>query len=202
MNPISLIKSGFSFVKENVIKVLFVALIAAIAFGFLMYKTTVYQKLENSRLSENFVQANKINQVLNLKVGEYADLHTKDSKKLDSLLTVTKTKPKQLQSATIVNTEYKDTAVFLLSNAKPEKQPDSSYIIQVSTDNGCWGLKGQILTKDPDSKFRVTDRTANNSAQLIVKKPRRFLFWTIRKAEFKGYSDCGVMTFTQINFIK
>jgi len=194
--------SIFSFAKGNFIKILIVALVVAVSFGYLMYKTNIKLKIDNTRQSENYVQLNQANQVLSLKIDEYSDLHTKDSEKLDSLLQVIKLKPKQIKSATVINTIYKDTTIEKIVYLPVQKQTDSSYIIPITTDNGCWGLKGQILTKDPDSKFKVTERTANNSAQLVVTPQKRFLFWTIRKEKYQAFSDCGEVTFTQINFVK
>lgn len=167
-----------------------------------MHKSNVKLKTNNARQSENFVQLNQQNQVLTLKIDEYSDLHTKDSQKLDSLIKVIKLKPKQIKSATVINTIYKDTTIERIIYLPVQKQPDLSYIIPITTDNGCWGLKGQILSKDPDSKFKVTERTSNNSAQLIVTPRKKFLFWTIRKEKYQAYSDCGEVTFTQINFVK
>jgi len=165
-------------------------------------KMHISQKKTIDRIQDNFEQANQLNSVLNLKAKEYSQLHTKDSRKLDSLLAVIKLKPKQVKSATIINTVYKDTTIDKIVYLPAEKQPDSSYIIPITTDNGCWGMEGEILTMDKDSKFKVTERTANNSAQLVVTPRKKFLFWTIQKEKYQAFSDCGEVTFTQINIVK
>ena len=80
--------SAFSFLKANFIKILIFALIASATFGYFMLKSNIRLKQDNARQSENFVQVNKENQVLNLKIDEFKNLNTKDSKKIDSLLIV------------------------------------------------------------------------------------------------------------------
>jgi hypothetical protein len=142
--------------------------------------------------------------VLNLERKDFERMNTKWSNKIDSVIDANKIALKSVKSATIIQTQYKDTGSFKIVYREQEKQPDLSYIIPISTDNGCWGLKGNILTTDKDAKFKVTEGTANNSAQLIVLRKRflGFLWYKNKTSEYRAFSDCGEVEFNQVNFVK
>lgn len=169
-----------------------------------LYNSNVSLKQDNKRQSENFEQLNNENKVLNLTLGEYKVLSSKDKRKLDSLLKIIDEKQKHLKSATIFNTEYKDTTIIEPIYLTAEKQSNSaSFIIPIEVNESCWGMKGNIISKDPKSKLQITERTASNSNQLLVFKAKRFLFIRLRKERYEAYSDCGdTIKFTQINIVK
>lgn len=181
---------------------------------FWLFKAKNRLKQDRNRLSDNFEQVTQSNSVLNTSIDELKYINTKMVAKYDSVIKANKIKPKAVKSATIIETSYKDTTEQEIAtwpykkNIEPnkkqpdEKQPDESFIIPIETDNGCWGLKGEILTTDGNSKFKVTERTANNSAQLVVTKRKKFLFWTVKPEKYQAFSDCGEVNFTQINIVK
>jgi len=165
-------------------------------------KSNIKKNKTIDRIESNFEQVTQSNSVLNTTISELSTVNTKMVAKYDSVIRVNKIKPKQVKSATIIQTVYKDTVIEKIVYLPAKKQKDESFIIPISTDNGCWGMKGEILSKDGDSKFKVTERTANNSAQLVVTKRKKFLFWTIKPEKYQAFSDCGEVNFTQINIVK
>lgn len=193
-----------SVVKSKLVLWLIIACLALASTVAYFYKSNQSLKQDNKRQSENFEQLNSENKVLNLTIGEYKVLVSKDKYKLDSLLKVIDESPKHLKSATIFNTEYRDTTIIEPIYLSPEKQPNSSsFIIPIEVNESCWGIKGKIISSDPNSRLKITERTASNSNQLLVFKAKRFLFIKIRKERYEAYSDCGdTIRFSQINFVK
>jgi hypothetical protein len=183
-------------------RVLFFAVLILIAALLWSFDARIKLKKDNDRVSENFAQVTKENQVLNLSVEEYKQLDTENRYKLDSLLKVIKLKPKYIKGATIINTEYKDTGTTKIVYKTIEKLPSGRFSIPFESSTDCWGVKAAIISADPTSTVNIKERTTNNSIQLLVIKRKKFLFWTVRKEEFKAFSDCGEVTFTQINFVK
>lgn len=164
-----------------------------------------YLKLraDRNRLYENFAQTENENQVLKLTQKELENSNASYAIKLDSVLKANKIKPKQVKSATIINTVYKDTTITEIVYLPPRIEPKKGFLIPVQVNGFCWGMKGEILTADSTSELRITERSSNNSAQLIVKK-KLFLgfLWATKKTEYKAYSDCGEVNFTQIDIVK
>lgn len=184
-------------------RVLFFAILILISALLWSYDARIKLNKENDRISENFDQVQKTNQVLNVTLDEYKNLNLKTKIKLDSVLAINKIKPRTIKSATIINLEYKDTTPAEILYLKPEIEPASKiYSIPFTSANECWGIEGLINSLDPKSSITITKRTASNSAQLIVVKKKKFLFWTIRPEQYKGFNDCGEMNFTQINIVK
>jgi len=188
---------------------IFIGLILILASGLaIFYFSWKQERHERIRHEANEAELTKnidqVNMVLNLERNDFEKMNTKWSNKIDSVTNAHKIALKSVKSATIINTVYKDTGSFKIVYREPEKQPDLSYIIPISTNNGCWGLKGQILTTDKDAKFKVTERTANNSAQLIVLRKRflGFLWYKNKTSEYRAFSDCGEVEFNQVNFVK
>jgi len=176
---------------------------------FWLYKAKNSIKQDRNRLSDNLEQVTQSNSVLNISLDELKDVNTKMVAKYDSVIKANKIKPKTVKSATIIETDYKDTTEEEIAPLPPQKNTEptpkykeETFIIPIETDNGCWGMKGVILSKDGESRFKVTERTANNSAQLVVTKRKKFLFWTIKKEKYQAFSDCGEVNFTQINIVK
>ena len=186
--------------NKLITKIVFIiALLIALTFSV---KTCSIKTKENKRLNENFEQLQKNNHVLNLNLSEFKALSGKDKEKIESLLSELKLKPKQVKEVTVVNTVYRDTGSTKIIYKEVVKQLDGSYKIPVNYDSLCWGFKGEIQSKDSLSKFYVLEKSANNSIQLIVTKPKKFLFWTVKKEQFKAFSKCGEINFTNIKFVK
>ena len=160
-------------------------------------------KDDRNRIATNFEQVNKENSVLNLKAGELAKLNTEVSHKLDSVMKANKIKPKQLVSATIIKTEYKDTGSVKIVYKEPIALSDSTYRIELSYKDSCWGMKGVVLTKDKNTSFVLVERSAINNVQLIVTKKRflGFLWVQPKKQRYRIFSDCGQANYTLINII-
>lgn len=197
-----LIKTAFAWIKGNVIKVLLGLLLVAFILISYLWNRNDYLKHDRNRIKTNFEQVTQENSVLNTTVDELEYVKTKMVAKYDSVILANKIKPKQVKSATIIQTQYKDTIIEKIVYLPSEKQPDDSYIIPITSSNGCWGLKGEILTNDPETKFNITEKTFNNSHQLIVTPKKKFLFWTIKPEKYQLFNDCGEGTFTQINIVK
>ena len=174
-------------------------LAVAIAILFGQYQT---QKEKAERQTQNMENITKDNAVLSLTVSEYGKIHTRDTEKLDSVLKANKIKPRQLKGATIINIQYRDTGSTKIVYKDAIRLPDNSYKIPAGFDSQCWGFKGEILSKDPGSTLNITEKKASPSAQLVVVKEKRFLFWVTKKSEYKAFSDCGSITFTDIKFVK
>jgi hypothetical protein len=184
---------------------LILILSSGLAIFYFSWKQERHERIRHeSNESELTKNIDQVNMVLNLERKDFERMNTKWSNKIDSVIEANKIALKSVKSATIIQTQYKDTGSFKIVYREPEKQPDSSYIIPISTDNGCWGLKGQILTTDKDAKFKVTESTANNSAQLIVLRKRflGFLWYKNKTSEYRAFSDCGEVEFNQVNFVK
>lgn len=199
----SLFEKALSVVKSKLVLWLIIACLCLCSTVAYLYNSNVSLKQDNKRHSDNFEQLNSENKVLNLTVGEYKLLMGRDKEKIDSLLKVIDERPKYLKSATVINIEYKDTNSIQPIYLAAEKQPNSeSFIIPIEVNSDCWGFKGSITSKDPKTKLEINERTSINSVQLVVIKKKKFLFWTVKKEQFKGFSDCGELNITQINFVK
>ena len=199
----SLFEKALSVVKSKLVLWLAIALVSA--FGTIWYLTKQVSSLksDNRRISNNFDQVTEKVKSLNLTIGEYEKLKIQDKSKIDSLLKVIDEKPKHLKSVTITTVVYKDTGSTKIIYQTPKKQPNSAlFTIPVSGGDNCWGFKGNIISSDPKSKLDIKEKTANNSIQLVVIKKKKFLFWTIKQEQFRGFSDCGELNITQINFVK
>lgn len=187
----------------NLNKYLILAIVILILFLGFGIKQYFDMKADRNRIADNFSQVTKDNQVLNLTLGEYKDLNTRASAKLDSLIKVNSIKPKSVKQATIINTVYRDTGSIKTIYLPAEKQPDLSYKIPISVKKESWSMKGVILSTDQNSKLNITELQYSNSAQLLIVR-KRFLgfLWYGKKTEYKAYSDYGEINFTQINFLK
>lgn len=199
---ITLLKTALNWITGNLTRLLVIALIVVSIALFWFWKVNKSLKIDNAMVSENFVQKDRQVSQLNLTVEEFKDLDTKSSKTIDSLLKVIKERPKNIKQATSIEIQYIDTGSTKIIYKEPIVQPDKSFVIPVSFDSDCWGMKGQILSKDPGSKLEIKERIASNKAQVVVIKRKRFLFWTIRKEQIKAFNECGEISVTQINFQK
>lgn len=186
---------------------LVVILILFVASG-IFYFSWKSEKQERKRQESNVEQLtgslDQTNIALNLTRKEFEQAKTGWKMKLDSVMTAHKIALKSVKSATILKTEYKDTGSVKIVYKQAEKQPDESFIIPISSEGQCWGMKGEILTKDANSKFRITEKTAVNSSQLFVIKRRflGFLWYNNRRNEYRAFTDCGEVDFTNIEFVK
>ena len=213
-----LIKNAITWIKVNVIKVLLGLLLVSFVLISFLWNRNDYLKHDRNRIESNFEQVTQDNAVLNTTVDELKHIKTKLVAKYDSVIKAKDIKPKSVKSATIIESKYKDTTGEILSaNTKPDTtkkvnnnqesisqylEDDEVCIIPLSTDNGCWGMKAEVITKDCNTKLRIIEKTFNNSHQLIVVKKKKFLFWTVRPEQYRLFNDCGEGVFTQINFVK
>lgn len=150
------------------------------------------------RIEENFTQIQSDNQLLNLKYSEAEKYH---NDKLDSVIKANKIRPKEVISATIIRTEYKDTGSVKIVYKEPFIAPDTRYIIPISYDNGCWGMKGEIISTDAEAKLDIRERTSDNNVQALITRKRviGFLWWK-KKIDLQVFRDCGKANVTQINY--
>ncbi len=180
----------------------------AVLFGSLVALIRINNDLkkDNERVSLNFNEINKAkDQILNVSLDEYNQLSDKYKIKLDSLLKVTHTKPKQVISATLIKNVYIDTnKVVIVPKIQSFDAKNGSYILPISLDSACWSFRGAILSKDSAARLKVTERKSANNIQLVVTKDKYFLgfLWRTKKGAYRAFSDCGAIEFTQINFVK
>jgi coenzyme F420-reducing hydrogenase alpha subunit len=179
----------------------FVILFFSVVFLLKVNKLNKEQADRQTANVENLTKAHEQELTLTHAEFEKADVWWKY--KIDSLTKANKIKPKQVKSATIIRTEYKDTGSVKIVYKTPIGEPKKGYVIPVSYADSCWGMKGTILSTDPNSKLNIAERTAVNSAQLLVTQ-KRFLgfLWRKKKQTFKAYTDCGEIDFTKIEFTK
>jgi len=196
------ILSAWKWISAHLKTFLFILLIALSVAIYWLWQNNRALKVDNSRISENFEQKDKQVSQLNLTIEEFKDLDTDSKKKIDSLLTLINKKPKNIKQATDIQIQYIDTGSTKIVYRDPVKLPDSSYLIPVSFDSDCWGFKGQISSKDQSSKLDIIEKSFNNSAQILIVKKKKFLWWTIRKESIRAFSGCGEISVTQINFVK
>jgi hypothetical protein len=209
------LKTAFTWILGNLKAFLFILLIALSVAIYWLWQNNKALKVDNSRISENFEQKDKQVSQLNMTLAEYKNLQTKDKATVDSLLEVIKKKPKDLKEATVIRESFKDTNTIepkysppIADQPKPNEQilskPMYSIPISLSSDSdSCWGMKGIIKSTDPKARLFINERSFINSIQLLVIKNKKFLWWTIRKEQFKAFSDCGKeLKVTKIKFVK
>jgi Tfp pilus assembly protein PilE len=168
---------------------------------------------DRNRISENFEQVQNDNQLLSLK---YSEKDKYFNAKLDSVQKANKIKPKQVVSATVINQTYKDTVKTKAIHGSPQIVPKKEnkdtikqiisktvYKIPVSVDGNCWKMKGQIISRDPESKLIITEKEFNNSVQALITRKRvlGFLWWG-KKQTLRVFSDCGEAKVTEIKYSK
>lgn len=172
---------------------------------FLFYRNNKALKIDNLRISTNFSQITQENsRILNLKRSELDQINAKWKTAFDSIREVHRIALKSVKSATIIQTQYKDTGSTKIVYKTVKKLPDSSYKIPVESESDCWGMKGYIQSKDPNSKFTVTEKTSNNKVQALITRKRLwgFLWYRNKYEKLRVFSDCGESDVTQINFDK
>ena len=161
-------------------------------------------RVENSRLASNQENLTALHdRELTLKTNEYRDLNAAWKDKLDSVLKDNRIKLRNVQTATVIQTAYRDTGSTKIIYKDVIQLPDKSFKIPIETAEGCWGMKGFINSTDKDSQLEITERTAANSIQLVVIR-KRFLgfLWFNGKTQFKAFTDCGESDITKIEFKK
>ena len=167
-------------------------------------------KKDRNRISENFEQVQKDNQLLTIKYSEKDKYY---NAKLDSVIKANKIKPKQVISATLITQAYKDTTKNEITQEKPQiivpKEPikpiesKTLYRIPISVNGECWSMKGEVITRDPETKVNITEKEFNNSAQaLIIRKRALGFLWWKKNVQLHVYSDCGETNITKIEYIK
>jgi len=169
-----------------------------------LVKDNIRQRKENIRLADNLEQITaKGQRELILSKGEYEHINARWKTTLDSTLEANRIKIKNVRSATVIQTVYRDTGTTKIVYKDVIQMPDKSFKVPFSFDEKCVGMKGFVLTLDPTSKVEITERTVKNSISLVVVQ-KRFLgfLWVKKKSEFKAFSDCGEMDVTKIDFKK
>jgi hypothetical protein len=186
----------------NYLIVAVILLISALAF---VTERLVKANSERERLEGNLtnVTAERIRE-LSLSKAEYNRLNTDWKVKLDSVLAANEIKLKEVKSAVIIRTVYRDTGSVKIIYRDVIRMPDNSFRIPVSFDNGCWSMAGTISSFDIGSKLDITQRGGKNSVERIEIKPKRFLgfLWITKGGEVKAFSDYGEVDVTKIDFIK
>lgn len=119
---------------------------------------------------------------------------TKMGRKVDSLMKVSKTRLKTVKEIVVVNVNHIDTvyvpAIRGVISFKNEK-----YKIPVKLITPCWGMEGDIFSKDPESTLFVSKKTSNPEIDLIKGK-KGILWW--KKEFYKARTSCGEINFTKI----
>lgn len=178
--------------------------------GIIFYLGGASARKEAERLEANLSNITKaFNRELTLTNKEYKQINILAKTKIDSTAKKNNIGTRSIASATNITIGYKDTADVPVTHGDPlpveHLQPMQVPQVKIPVEvlNPCWGMKGYILTTDPDSKLSITEKTANNSVQLLVVK-KRFLgfLWFNGKTEFKAFSDCGQLDVTKITFTK
>lgn len=190
----------------NNIKVFLIGIILLLVTGLslVLHRNSILKK-DRNRQTENLANITKENErQLVLKLSDYRALNTKWKTTLDSTLKANDIALKHVKGATIIITQYKDTGSTKIIYKDAVKLPDGSYRIAAGFNSECWGFKGEILTNDPKSTVKITEKAANNSIQLVVTKNKYFLgfLWRTHKEGFNASSDCGKIDITKIDFVK
>lgn len=184
--------------------------VIALALGIVFFLGGVSARKEAVRLELNLANITKsLNRELTLTHKEYKQINTPAKTKIDSTAKKNSINTNSIASAQNISTSYKDTAKTPVTHGQPLPVESLKPIkvqqvtIPVEVVNTCWGMRGYILTTDPDSRLFITEKTANNSIQLLVVR-KRFLgfLWYTKKTEFKAFSDCGQLDVTKITFVK
>lgn len=210
--------SALNWIKGH-LKTFLVLLIVVLSLAvFWLWHEKTALKADNIRISENFEQKDKQISQMNLTIDEYNELQGKSKTTIDSLLKVIDKKSKDLKEATVINESFKDTNTVEANYGNPtitepktkQNLTESSNIVKpiysipvFFGSDMCWGMKGIIESTDPKAKLFIKEQTFNNSVQLIVIKKKKFLWWTVRKEQFRAFSDCEKeLKVTKINFVK
>jgi hypothetical protein len=194
---------AWKFILKNW-KLSLIIVMALLLFWF--WKSNKALKIDNARVSENFSQVTQENsRILNLNRSELKNINAKWKTSFDSIREVHRIALKSVKSATIIQTQYKDTGSTKIVYKPLIKLPDSSYKISVESEqNECWSMKGFISSKDPESKLTVTEKTANNKVQALITRKRflGFLWYKKNSEKLQVFGNCGELDVTQLNFSK
>ena len=187
--------------KDKILLVVITVLVLSVLILGYLYKNSKDEAHRQTANVENLVKLH--NQELILTRNEFSHVEAKWKAKVDSLVKALHLKINNVKTVTIINTEYRDTGSVIVVMKEPVLKPDKTFSVPFTYKDKCWGVAGQILTTDKNSKVRIDTKTFDNSSQLLVTRKRflGFLWW--KKDEvFKAYTDCGEITFTKITFVK
>lgn len=182
---------------------LILILLLFVAVG-LTFNSVIKLRKDNQRLKQNQAELTALNErEMVLHRNEYRQLNTVWKDKLDSVLKDNKIKLRNVQNATVIQTVYRDTGSTKIVYKEVTQLPDKSFKIPFHFNDECMGAIGYINSMDPNSQLEVTEKTVNNSIQLVVIR-KRFLgfLWFNGKTDFKAFSDCGSVDVTKIEFKK
>jgi len=118
--------------------------------------------------------------------------------KIDSLSKANGFKISRLEQALMISARWIDSTKkaatlgeFKLINPRDSNKVNPLGSIPVTQQDKCWGMKGEIITRDPNSKFNVLQENTITELQLVVIKGRKFLFWVTKLPRYEAYNDCG-----------
>lgn len=186
---------------RNIVIALIIALIITASSLYILYRNA---SIEAKRQTENVANLIKEkDQILKITREEFEKSEAKWKCKIDSVIKAEGIKLNQVKSATVIQTVYRDTGRVNIIYQTPVAISDSLYFVQISYHDKCWGVAGTIKSSDKNAQLHITERSASNSAQLIVTRKRflGFLWWQ-KGEQFRAYSDCGEVEFTNVTFVK
>jgi hypothetical protein len=185
-----------------------------------MAGTIAFLKLKNESLRKDLILADKEKiEAVSLAKNEIWDkqqiievLHDsiQNSKiesihRIDSIAKAKGWKISRLESDLALKSQWIDSVKQManIGQFTPLNPKDTNKInplgsIPVSLDVNCWGMKGEIITRDPNSTFNVLVKSTTNYTDLFVFKGKKFLWWTIRKPSYQIVNECGEVKITNI----
>jgi len=192
--------------KERIIKFVSVAILVVLAMTF--YKLWQSSRDDVRRWEENYKQVQSDLSVIQLELGDFK-AHMDQS--IDSVLKVSKIKPKWVKSVTEITNNYSDTVYVV---AKTKKINDSLYLW--SDTVGCVKVWGDVRIEDNVPTVAIKEKTFKNKSTFIkydarAKQPfptKRFVLWHWRpfwkrKGRFvKEVTECGETKFHEVQVIR
>lgn len=170
--------------------------------GVMWYFNRYYynEMKRQTKNAENLVK--QFNQELALTRAEFEKSETVWRYKVDSLREANDISLKKIKQITLLHITYKDTVDPIIIYYEPVIKLDNSFEIPIAVKEKCWGMKGRLFTVDKNAKLTIDERSSIQDAQLVVLRSRflGFLWWR-KKTKFEGFTDCGKLTFTKIDFI-
>lgn len=177
-------------------------------------KERIRHEINESELTKNLDQSNMD---LTLSRKDFAKMQTNWSNRVDSIVKVKDWKIKQITELYSMEIAYHDSVNKLAQMGTPEpiKQPNSKVLpkstavnrqafkIPFTQADSCMFVKGIIISTDPTSKVKITDKGFKSVGDLFAKRKRAlgFLWWQ-KPTEYYSVSNCGEMKYTHIKFFK
>ena len=130
-------------------------------------------------------------------------------RRIDSICKARDWKEKNLESDLSIYKHWVDSAktAAVLSKPVPVNSKDTTTVfkeipssypllsIAASDQEFCWGMKGEIITRDPKAKFNVLQRTTSDWIDLFVEREKHFLgitwLWITHQPSYQIVNQCG-----------